>query len=120
MITSSFSQRQMVAPEMLATSPRLTTSDWMSVTWRRDKGKPNRLGSSQAIALTATTTSGGKNRGPPGPRALLEAGEAFFEEAFAPLGHDLESQVEAAADGLGLQPGSSHEHDLGSDNLSIR
>ena len=52
--------------------------------------------------------------------ALLQPGEAFFEEAFAPLGHDLEGQIEAAGDGLVLNAGRGHKHDLGSDDFPIR
>lgn len=39
------------------------------------------------MAFTATTTSGGKTPGPPGARAVLQALEAFGEEALAPPRH---------------------------------
>jgi hypothetical protein len=45
----------------------------MSGTWRREKGSPSRAGNSQAMALTATTSPGGENRGAARARALLEA-----------------------------------------------
>jgi hypothetical protein len=46
-------------------------------------------GSSQASALTCTTTSGGENGRAPGPGFSLQASESFLEEAFAPLANDL-------------------------------
>jgi hypothetical protein len=42
---SSASQRQMVAPEISATSPRRTTSSRMSGTCSREKGSPSSAGS---------------------------------------------------------------------------
>ncbi len=84
-MASSDSHRQMVVPEMSATIPRVTASAARSGTWKRDSGTPSREGSSQASALTATTTSGGKDRRSAASRALLEARQAVLEEAFAPL-----------------------------------
>jgi len=51
--------------------------------WRlnRDRGKPVSAGSSQAKALTCTTTSGGKKTGrAPRPGFSLQASESFLEE----------------------------------------
>jgi len=59
---------------------------------------PSRPGSSQASALTATTTSGGKDRGSSSSGALFEARKALFEEAFAPLRDDLPSGSEPTPD----------------------
>jgi hypothetical protein len=67
---SSLSQRQIVVPESDATRPRRITSARMSGTWSRARGRPRRAGSSQAIAFTATTSSGGKTRPAAGPGAL--------------------------------------------------
>ena len=92
----------------------------MSGTYNRESGKPSRPGSSQAIALTATTTSGGKNRAAARTGTFLEAGQPFFKEPLAPLAHDLEWCVETLSDGLVLQPICSHEHDFGADNITIR
>ncbi len=74
LIASSSSQRQMVMSEIEATSPRRITSAWMLGTCRREKGSPRRAGSSHAMALTATTSSGGKNRAAARAGALLETG----------------------------------------------
>src|SRR2546423_2548294 len=119
-VQASSSQRQMVAQEICATSPRLTTSVWMSGTWSRENGRPSRAGNSQAMALTATTSSGGKNWAPVCARALRESGQTFLEEAFPPLGDDLEGQVEPAGDLLVLQSLCGHEDDLGPDDVAIR
>src|SRR5262245_47793153 len=88
---------------MLATSPRFITSAWMSGTCKPEKGSPSRAGSSQAIALTTTTSSGGENRAPARAVALLKSGQALLEEALTPLGDDLERQIEPAGDGLVLR-----------------
>src|SRR5919198_5309953 len=119
-IASSASQRQMVVPEISATRPRLMTSLRMSGTCSRDSGRPRRLGSSQAIAFTSTTSSGGKNAwaSPPGP--LLEPVEALGEEALAPLGHDLPPGAQARRDLVIVEAFGRHEHDLGSHDVSIR
>src|SRR5439155_7756970 len=59
------------------------------------------LGSSQATALTAITTSGGKNPRPTLPGGLLQSLQALLEEALAPLAHDLAGQVHPGGDLLG-------------------
>src|SRR6266498_5514434 len=69
---------------------RVSTSARMSGTNRRDSGRPRRLGSSQAIALTSMATSGGKDGGSSSPGAFLQPGETIAEEAFAPLTRILE------------------------------
>jgi len=61
---SSLSQRQIVVSEIEAARPRRITSARMSGTWSRERGRPRRAGSSHAIALTATTSAGGKTRPP--------------------------------------------------------
>ena len=95
---SSASQRQIVVPEISATIPWRTASARMSGTCRREKGSSSCRGGVQAIAFTATTTSGGKSPGPPRALLLLEALEASLEEALAPGRHDLAADVEAAGD----------------------
>ena len=61
LMASSASHRQIVVPEISATRPRVITSARISGTWRRESGNPSRAGSSQAIAFTSTTSSGGKS-----------------------------------------------------------
>src|SRR6266700_1456288 len=119
-IASSASQRQMVVPEIAATRPRVMTSSRMSGTCRRESGRPRRLGSSQAIALTSMTTSGGKDAWPSSPGSLLEAAEPLGEEAFAPLGDDLAAGVQTGPDLVVVEARSRHEHDLGPYDIPIR
>ena len=120
LIASSLSQRQIVVSLIDATSPRRITSARMSGTWSRLKGSPSLAGSSQAIALTATTSSGGKTRPAAGPRALRQARQTLLEEALPPLRHDLDRGVEPLGDlGVLLAP-RGQENDPGPDDISIR
>src|SRR5438270_6468466 len=119
-MASADSHRQMVVPEISATIPREQTSAAMSGTCRRASGTPRRDGSSQASALTATTTSGGEGRGPTAPGTLLQAGETLLEEALAPLRHDLPAHVQPCRDLVVVQAGGGHEHDLGAHHVPIR
>lgn len=95
-IASSLNQRHTVVLLMVATSPPRSTSRAMSPQLRRDSGKPRVAGSSQAMALTSTTTLWGKNSGATRAREFLEPGDAQFEEALAPLTHHVASDVEVA------------------------
>jgi hypothetical protein len=56
---------------------------------KRESGTPSVAGNSQARALTWTTTAGGKSSGTARARTLVETGEAFIEEAFAPQADDV-------------------------------
>jgi len=85
----------------------------MSGMCSRENGRPSLAGSSQAIDLTATTTSGGGNRVPSGSIQVVESGQTLLEKALAPLGDDLKRMVDAAGDLLILQALGSHEDDLG-------
>jgi len=77
-------------------------------------------GSSHAIDLTATTSSGGENRVPPLSIQIVESSETLLEKALAPLGDDLEGMVDAPGDLLILQALGGHENDLGPDHVTIR
>jgi hypothetical protein len=79
----------------------------------RDSGTPSWEGSSQASALTAITTSGGKDRRPAGAGTFSQARQPLFEEALAPLRHDLAAGVQPRSDLVVAQPLSSQQHDLG-------
>src|SRR3989304_1498143 len=69
LIASSESQRQTVLSLIRATSPVRRASAATSVTLIRESRIPRDAGSSQAMALTWTTSSGGKN-----PRAAGAGG----------------------------------------------
>jgi len=63
---------------------------------------------------------GGKAGWAPAARLLVEAREAVFEEAMAPLTDDLPWGVQPRADFVVAKPTSGQEHDLGADHVSIR
>jgi hypothetical protein len=65
----------------------------------------------------ATTTSGGKTRGPSSPRQIGQAGQALVEEAFAPFGDDLSRRVQACGDLVVAQAFGRVEHDPGPHNI---
>jgi hypothetical protein len=88
LIASAQSQRQIVVSEMEAKMPCSTAARARSGQCQRASGTPAVVGSSQASALPATTTSGG-NSGPSSPGLIGQSGQALLVEAFAPLGHHL-------------------------------
>jgi len=92
----------------------------MSGMWSRLKGSPSRAGSSQAIALTATTSAGGTSRPAAGPGALGQTGQALLEEALPPFRHDLDRGVEPLGDLHVLLALGSQKHDPGPDDVAIR
>ena len=81
--------------------------------------RPRRYGSSHAIALTSTTTSGGNNRGTSMPWTLLEPGESLFKESLAPLRHDLPARIQACGNLIVVVSLGSEKDDLGSNHISI-
>jgi hypothetical protein len=97
----------MVVPEISAVRPRVMTSLRISETCRRDSGKPRRLGSSQASALTSMTSSGGKGLGSSSPWAFGKAAEPLGEAALAPLGDDLAAGVQAGRDLVVVEPSAA-------------
>jgi hypothetical protein len=68
----------------------------------------------------ATTTLGGKLRWAPGSRFFLEAGEAFPEEALAPLANDLPRGIKPCGDAVIIEALGGVEDNLGSDYITIR
>ena len=81
------SQRHTVAPLISATRPWEITAGALGREPRQRK--PARVGSSQARALTATTTLGGKAGWTPASRLLLQARVSARAESLAPLADDL-------------------------------
>jgi hypothetical protein len=51
---------------------------------------------------------------------FFQAGEALFEEVFAPLADDLSRGVQACGNGVIVEALGSVEDDLGPDDVSIR
>src|SRR5258706_1657996 len=98
LIASADSHRQIVVPETDATMPCCTAARARSGQCQRASGTPWVAGSSQARALTATTTSGGKGRAPSAPRQVTQPGQALAAEPLAPLGNHLARGVEPGGD----------------------
>jgi hypothetical protein len=78
------------------------------------------MGRSQAIRFTSTMTVGGKAGWTPAARLLVEAREAVLKKAMAPLTDDLARRIQPGADLVVAETGGCQEHDLGSDDISIR
>ncbi|KLO44661.1 hypothetical protein ABW17_08185 [Mycobacterium nebraskense] len=95
LIASADSQRQIVVPEIEAAMPCSTAARARSGHCQRASGCGLLafVGNSQASALMATTTSGGKTRGPSSPRQIGQSGQTLVAEAFAPFGDDLPRRV---------------------------
>jgi hypothetical protein len=97
-MASWLNQRQTVAPLMAVTIPFLSASRAMSALLSREKGRFLSPGIWQAQALTSMTTLGRKTTRSPASWTILETGQAFFKEAFAPLADDLSRHLEAFTD----------------------
>ncbi|HEY8175474.1 MAG TPA: hypothetical protein VIF32_07275 [Gemmatimonadaceae bacterium] len=78
------------------------------------------MGRSQAIRFTSTTTLGGKAGWTPAARLLIEAREAVVKEAMAPLADDLAGRIQPRADLVIAEASCGEEHDLGTNDITIR
>ncbi len=112
-MASSFSHGQMVVSLRDAVRPQARTWEPSSATLQREKGAPTRLGNSQAMALTCTTSSGGENPGATGALAVFQTGQPFFEESFSPAADDLAPSAEAIGDLIVGEALLGEEHHLG-------
>src|SRR6266446_6633880 len=96
------------------------TSRRISERESRESGSCKRCGSSQARALTWTTTLGGKAGGSPAPRLRLQARKSREGESLAPLADNLARSVQASSDDVVGESFRRKQHDLGSDHITIR
>src|SRR3974390_3791886 len=110
-MASADSQRQIVVPLIPATRPWASTSRRSSRCDHWASGRPQRAGSSQARALTATTTSGGKAGWPAAPGGRGAPRQAPQAEALAPLAEDLPWEIQAARDNVIAQARRSQADD---------
>src|SRR3990170_581103 len=85
LIASSESQRQTVLSLIRATSPVRLASAATSVTLILESGIPKDAGSSQAMAFTWTTSSGGENPRAAGAGELVKPRQALLKDPLAPL-----------------------------------
>jgi hypothetical protein len=91
----------------------------MSAVLRRERGKPSVAGNSQAMAFICTMSSGGKNRGSPRARSLLQTADAFVEEPLAPQAHHVAADGQSCSD-LIIGPAlSGEENHPGAQDLKI-
>jgi hypothetical protein len=72
------------------------------------------------MALTCTTSSGGKNPGSAGALAVFQTCQPFFEEAFSPAADDLASRAEAVGDLIVGEALLSEQNHLGAGDCKIR
>src|SRR6266851_3738121 len=118
-MASSLSHRHTVLSLMVATMPERCASRTRSPMLSRESGTPSVAGSSHARALIWTTTSGGKNPGAARAGALLQAVQAFVEEAFAPETDHVASDRERGGDRVvGPALGGKQDH-LGPEDYTI-
>src|SRR5437867_1023008 len=119
-MASSLSHLQMVGLLRVARRPERRTCEPSSARLHRESGSPSFAGSSQAMALTRTTSSGGEDPGPSGSWAVIETTEALLEEAVAPQADDLAPCGEVVCDSaVGVARGSRQSH-LGADYMILR
>jgi len=107
-------------PLIWATMPLATASWRKSATDQRAKGRPRRDGSSQASALIATTTLGGKADWTPATRPVVEAGQPMGAEPLAPFAGDLAWHAEQSCYAVVAKPLARQEHSLRPHDVAIR
>src|SRR5450759_4481038 len=100
-----------------ATSPLRSTSRAMSVQLKRDSGRPRVAGNSQAIALTSTTTSGGKSSGTTRAQTFLQTRQTVLVEPLAPLTYHVAPNVQSHSDLVITESLGGKENHLGARDI---
>src|SRR5215216_935273 len=118
-IASSFSHRHSVDTETWSTRPLVMTSSRSSARLQRPSGTARTAGSSQAIALTSTTTAEGEAARPARPLAIPQPRKAFFDKAFAPLGHGVDRHPKPPGDLAVVLAVGGGQHDPGPHHLTL-
>src|SRR5919201_92567 len=116
---SSSNQRQIVETETSSTRPSARTSSRSSARLRRPSGTARTAGSSQAIALTWTTTAEGEAARPARPLTIPQPPKALLDEAFAPLRHRVDRHPQPPRDHDVLLPVGGGQHDPGPHHLAL-
>jgi hypothetical protein len=99
----------------------LATASWRkSATDQRAKGRPRRAGSSQASALIATTTLGGKAGWTPATRPVVETAEPMGAEPLAPFAGNLAWHAELSCDAVVARSLARQEYDLRPHDVTMR
>src|SRR5829696_2043887 len=118
-IASSFSHRHSVDTETWSTRPVVMTSSRNSARLQRPSGTALVAGSSQAIALTSTTTAEGEAARPTRPLAIPQPRKAFFDKALAPLRDGVDRHPQPPGDPDVLLAIGGLKHDPGPDDLTL-
>src|SRR6266540_3747610 len=113
------SQRHSVETDTWSIRPVVMTSSRSSARLQRPSGTPLVAGSSQAIALTSTTTAEGEAARPARPLAIPQPAKAFLDEAFAPLRHGVDRHPQPPGDPDVLLPLGGLQHDPGPHHLAL-
>jgi hypothetical protein len=71
------------------------------------------------MALTRTTSSGGKTPGPAGAFGIFQAGQPFFKEPFSPAADDFATSAEPIGDLIIREALLSEEDHLGASDHKI-
>jgi hypothetical protein len=116
---SSLSQRAIVEAEA-SVKPRSMTSRCSSAREKRESGRPCSRGSSQAIAFTCATSSGGKTPRTARPRSITETVETVLEEALTPERDRAQRAVETAGNLRVRLPLGGEQDDLRPQHLAVR
>src|SRR4030095_5587303 len=95
---SSSNQRHNVETETSPTRPLVMTSSRSSARLQRLSGTARVAGSSQAIALTSTTTAEGEAARPARPLAIPQPGKPLLRKALAPLRHRVDRHPQPPRD----------------------
>jgi hypothetical protein len=112
-------QRQSVVPLILATMPLAIASCRSSATDQRAKGRSRRDGSSQANALIATTTLGGKAGWSPAAWSIVETRQPLKTEPLTPLAGDLAWQAKLSCYPIVAEPPAREQYDLRPHDIAI-
>jgi hypothetical protein len=72
------------------------------------------------MALTSTTSSGGKSSGPTRARLFVEPGEALLKEALPPPANDFPTGIQPLGDFVITKALGSEQDHLGTDDLKVR
>ena len=80
---------------------------------------PDCRGSSQAKALTCTTSSGGENPGATRAGEFLQPAESFVKEALAPLADDLAAGIQTGGNFIVGDAFGGQENHLGAKDLKV-
>src|SRR5215218_5746744 len=113
------SQRHSVETETSLTRPLVMTSSRSSARLQRLSGTARAAGSSQAIALTSTTTAEGEAARPARPLAIRKPPKSLLDKALAPLRHRVDRHPKPPGDLDVLLPIGGLQHDPGPDHLAL-